>query len=234
MAEAESDEVVAATFKILVLGDSNVGKSSLIKSCSTNQRPKNLMPTVGVDFTDVVVSVRGTKIKLRVWDTAGQEKFYTFTKQFFRGAQGVLLVYDITNMDSFRRLQKWNGTLMEAGLTDIGIMVVGNKADLEDLRVVPKEMLEQFAIHNHRTQSIETSVHSGTNVKRAFYLLAEHLIFSHGIFQPGREATTTEDSFGALYHTGVGLTPRTSDSFSLNDSSKTKEYSDRKKCCHHN
>lgn len=220
MAQSGSEPVVAATFKILVLGDSNVGKSSLIKSYFKGAKLKDILPTIGIDFTDMILSVRGTKVRLRVWDTAGQEKFHTFTKQFFRGTQGVLLVYDITNMASFQRLHKWNSTLMEAGLTDISIIVVGNKADLEDLRIVPKETAQQFAIQKCKTQSIETSVHSGHHVCKTFHMLAEQLIFKHGIFQPGREASVNENS----------LAPRTSDSIKLETAPKM--IGDGKKCCH--
>lgn len=225
--------VVAATFKILVLGNSDVGKSSLIQKYTTGRVTKSLLPTVGIDFTDVIIAVRGTKVKLRIWDTAGQERFRTFTRQFFRGTQGILLVYDVTSMASFQTLLMWMQTIKEAGLEGISTVIVGNKVDLEERRQVPKETGEKLAAR-HAYLYIETSAKTGHQVKKAFYELAEVLIHSHGIFQPGREASAihrriergntswssadfSDDEWDQRWNTGPSST-HTNNSFVLDDS----------------
>lgn len=182
--------VVAVTFKVLVLGDSFVGKTSVISYFDSGDTPMQLLPTIGMDFTDVVISVRGTRAKLRIWDTAGQERFFTFTKQFFRGTQGILLVYDITEPQSFHTLHRWIRAITDVGLTNVSIVIVGNKCDLKT-REVPKENAVKLA-ERYGHAYVETSAKTGKNIKKAFYKLAESLIHNYGIFQPGHEADAIE------------------------------------------
>ncbi|CAI8033615.1 Ras-related protein Rab-15 [Geodia barretti] len=139
-----------------------------------------------MDFTDVVVTVSGTRVRLRVWDTAGQERFFTFTKQFFRGTQGIILMYDITSMASYQTLMKWLQTIHQMGMESVVTVMVGNKVDLEGKREVPLQTASKLASRKG-FEYIETSAVSGKNVHTSFYKLAESLIFSRGIFLPGEE-----------------------------------------------
>ncbi|XP_064388036.1 ras-related protein Rab-10-like [Halichondria panicea] len=195
---SDTEVVVAATFKVLVLGNTSVGKSTLIRLYSSGgEHPGKMLPTVGVDFTDVIVNVRGTKVKLRIWDTAGQERFHTFTKQFFRGAHGIILVYDITSLESFQTLLKWIQTIHDTGLSGVSMVIVGNKSDLRESRKVPKSQGEHLAKRQCQVY-VEASASTGSNVKLVFYKMAEALIHSHNIFQPGQEATSSMDQDGDI------------------------------------
>lgn len=182
---AKKEVAVSATFKVLVLGDSSVGKTSVISRYATGNAPLRLIATIGMDYNDVVVSAGGTKIKLRVWDTAGQEKFHTFTKQFFRGTQGILLVYDVTKMDTFRTLKRWISTIYESGLEKAKTVMLGNKADLEDIRQVPRAMAEELA-QKYGFDYLETSCVTNMNIKEAFKTLAGKLVIQYEIFLPGQ------------------------------------------------
>eukprot|EP00731_Ephydatia_muelleri_P017747 Em0010g845a len=198
---AKKEVVVSATFKVLVLGDSSVGKTSVISRYATGDVPLRLIATIGMDFSDIVVSAGGTKVKLRVWDTAGQEKFHTFTKQFFRGTQGILLVYDVTKMDTFHTLKRWVCTIYESGLEKAKTVMLGNKADLQDLRQVPRRMAEELA-QQYGFDYLETSCVSGLNIKEAFRTLAEKLVVQYEIFLPGQlnDSSTSSTSTSPTQH----------------------------------
>ncbi|KAM6153476.1 ras-related protein Rab-18 isoform 2-T2 [Erethizon dorsatum] len=124
------DEDVLTTLKILIIGESGVGKSSLLLRFTDDTFDPELAATIGVDFKVKTISVDGNKAKLAIWDTAGQERFRTLTPSYYRGAQGVILVYDVTRRDTFVKLDNWLNEL-ETYCTrnDIVNMLVGNKID---------------------------------------------------------------------------------------------------------
>ncbi|XP_012588221.1 PREDICTED: ras-related protein Rab-18 isoform X2 [Condylura cristata] len=124
------DEDVLTTLKILIIGESGVGKSSLLLRFTDDTFDPELAATIGVDFKVKTISVDGNKAKLAIWDTAGQERFRTLTPSYYRGAQGVILVYDVTRRDTFVKLDNWLSEL-ETYCTrnDIVNMLVGNKID---------------------------------------------------------------------------------------------------------
>ncbi|XP_006139813.1 ras-related protein Rab-18 isoform X3 [Tupaia chinensis] len=124
------DEDVLTTLKILIIGESGVGKSSLLLRFTDDTFDPELAATIGVDFKVKTISVDGNKAKLAIWDTAGQERFRTLTPSYYRGAQGVILVYDVTRRDTFVKLDNWL-TELETYCTrnDIVNMLVGNKID---------------------------------------------------------------------------------------------------------
>nr|XP_014331807.1 PREDICTED: ras-related protein Rab-18 isoform X2 [Bos mutus] len=128
------DEDVLTTLRILIIGESGVGKSSLLLLMFTDDTfDPELAATIGVDFKVKTISVDGNKAKLAIWDTAGQERFRTLTPSYYRGAQGVILVYDVTRRDTFVKLDNWLNEL-ETYCTrnDIVNMLVGNKIDKEN------------------------------------------------------------------------------------------------------
>ncbi|XP_028777144.1 ras-related protein RABC2a isoform X2 [Neltuma alba] len=128
------------SFKILLIGDSGVGKSSLLVSFISGS-VEDLSPTIGVDFKIKVFTVGGKRLKLTIWDTAGQEKFRTLTSSYYRGAQGIILVYDVTRRDTFTNLSEVWSKEVELYSTnqDCMKMLVGNKVDRDSERAVSKE-----------------------------------------------------------------------------------------------
>ncbi|KAJ1973601.1 Ras- protein Rab-18 [Dimargaris verticillata] len=129
---AETPGEVAATFKLLLIGDSNVGKSSILLRFTDDMflGPEEASATIGVDFKVKMFDVEGHRYKLTIWDTAGQERFRTLTSSYYRGAQGVVLVYDVSRRDTFEHLDQWMNELNTYCSThDVVKMIVGNKVD---------------------------------------------------------------------------------------------------------
>ncbi|KAI4575417.1 hypothetical protein MJG53_011620 [Ovis ammon polii x Ovis aries] len=143
------DEDVLTTLKILIIGESGVGKSSLLLRFTDDTFDPELAATIGVDFKVKTISVDGNKAKLAIWDTAGQERFRTLTPSYYRGAQGVILVYDVTRRDTFVKLDNWLNEL-ETYCTrnDIVNMLVGNKIDKENREVDRNEGLKFARKHS--------------------------------------------------------------------------------------
>ncbi|GAB4822438.1 hypothetical protein N2152v2_009484 [Parachlorella kessleri] len=164
MAEADVDH----TFKILLVGDSGVGKSSLLMRFTTGGF-QELAPTIGVDFKAKIVELQGKQIKLTVWDTAGQERFRTLTSSYYRGAQGIIFVYDVTRRETFESLGDiWMREVdMYSTVEDAVKMVVANKTDLADAREVSKDDGTQFA-RTHGCLFVETSAKINEAVDQAF------------------------------------------------------------------
>ncbi|XP_042943579.1 ras-related protein RABC2a-like isoform X9 [Carya illinoinensis] len=160
------------SFKILLIGDSGVGKSSILVSFISNT-VKNLSPTIGVDFKIKLLTVGGKKLKLTIWDTAGQERFRTLTSSYFRGAQGIILVYDVTRRDTFTNLSDVWAKEVELYSTnqDCVKMLVGNKVDMASERVVTRE--EGIALAKELgCLFIECSARTRENVEQCFEELA--------------------------------------------------------------
>ena len=118
-------------FKVLLIGNSGVGKSSLLVRFADDVFTDNFMPTIGVDFKIKTLMVDDKSAKLQIWDTAGQERFKTITSSYFKGAHGVLVTYDITDRESFNAIQKWMGEVEKHASDSIACILVGNKCDLE-------------------------------------------------------------------------------------------------------
>jgi Ras-related protein Rab-39B len=163
-------------FRFILIGDSTVGKSSLLRSFSDGKFSEISDPTVGVDFFSRLVHVRdGSRIKLQLWDTAGQERFRSITKSYYRNSVGAILAYDITNRSSFERIPTW---LSEAKRYIEPFrpvfLIVGCKLDLaaEDRRQVGVEEVFDYAAA-HGLHFIETSAKSGENVDEAFQLITQ-------------------------------------------------------------
>lgn len=162
-------------FKLLLIGDSGVGKTSILFRFSDDAYTPTFISTIGIDFKIKTIELRGKKIKLQIWDTAGQERFHTITTSYYRGAMGIMLVYDITNAKSFDNIQKWLRNIDEHANEDVEKMIVGNKCDMEDRRIIPKERGEAIA-REHGIRFMETSACSNINVERAFLDLARAIL----------------------------------------------------------
>lgn len=161
--------------KYIVIGDSGVGKSCLLLQF-TDKRFESLHDlTIGVEFGARVISVNGSEVKLQIWDTAGQESFRSITRSYYRGAVGALVVFDVTKRETFEHVQMWLDDAMTNCYTPITVMLVGNKIDLENQRVVSKEEAEEYA-KKKGVAYIECSAKTAENVDSAFIQTA-HTIF---------------------------------------------------------
>lgn len=168
MLSSTSEESFDYFFKLLLIGDSGVGKSSLLLRF-TSDSFDTLPPTVGVDFRLKKMTVEGKRVKLAIWDTAGQERFRTLTSAYYRGAQGVILVYDVTRRETFTDLSDvWLKELdLYSTYQDCVKMVVGNKVDKENERVVSKQEGINFA-RQHKCIYLECSAKTRINVENCF------------------------------------------------------------------
>lgn len=154
-------------FKYIIVGDSAVGKSCLLlQFTETRFQPVHDL-TIGVEFGSRTLDIENQKIKLQIWDTAGQESFRSITRSYYRGATGALLVYDITRRSSFEHLINWLQEAREFGSDKMTIMLVGNKSDRDAARAVRREEGEAFA-RQHGLYFIETSAKTNTCVDECF------------------------------------------------------------------
>lgn len=157
-------------FKILLLGESTVGKTCLLLRYADNSFTPNFVATLGVDFKIKTITLNNKSIKCQIWDTAGQDRFRTIVTNFYRGAQGILLVFDLTNINSFLKTTHWMGEILKHAPQGIKILLVGNKSDLASKRMVDQKDAMAFAEKNGLKYA-ETSAKDGTGVAAAFEVL---------------------------------------------------------------
>lgn len=176
------DSDVLTTLKILIVGESGVGKSSLLLRFTDDTFDPDIGATIGVDFKVKTITVDGNNAKLAIWDTAGQERFRTLTPSYYRGAQGVILVYDTSSRETFDKLEEWLTEVeMYSTKKDIIKMLVGNKIDKEGREVDRKQGL-QFA-RRHAMLFIEASARTREGVQLAFEELVEKIIQTPGLWE---------------------------------------------------
>ena len=161
--------------KIMIIGESLVGKTALITKYTKNIFGGTYLMTVGIDFQDKFININGKKIRIEIWDTAGQERFRNIAKNYFQSSDGFLLVYDITKKSSFEKLDFWNEQINLNAPKNTKYILIGNKKDLNNEREVSKEDGDNFANKNN-IQFYETSAKDGTNVNYVFELLAKEII----------------------------------------------------------
>jgi small GTP-binding protein len=162
-------------FKFIVIGCSGAGKTSILRRLVDNKFVKGTQSTVGIEYFTYVTNIDGKTVKMMIWDTAGQERFYTIAKAYFRSALGVVLVFDITDRKSFDQLPRWlRDARMEAD-PHCSVILVGNKSDLANTRVVSKEEAEEFA-RTHELQYIETSALENKCIEETFIRTGADLI----------------------------------------------------------
>ncbi|ESW31836.1 hypothetical protein PHAVU_002G272200 [Phaseolus vulgaris] len=172
-------------FKLLMIGDSGVGKSSLLLSFTTDAF-EDLSPTIGVDFKVKYVTMGSKKLKLAIWDTAGQERFRTLTSSYYRGAQGIIMVYDVTRRDTFTNLSDiWSKEIdLYSTNQDCIKMLVGNKVDKEGDRVVTKKEGIDFA-RQYGCLFTECSAKTRVNVQQCFEELVLKILDTPSLIADG-------------------------------------------------
>jgi len=154
-------------FKVVLIGDSGVGKSNLLSRFTRNEFNLDSKSTIGVEFATRSISVDAKTVKAQIWDTAGQERYRAITSAYYRGAVGALLVYDIAKHATYVNVTRWLKELRDHADSNIVIMLVGNKSDLKHLRAVPTDEAKAFAAENGLS-FIETSALDASNVESAF------------------------------------------------------------------
>ena len=189
--------------KIVLIGDSGVGKTNLLSRFARDQFNPDSKSTIGVEFATKTLEIEGKTVKAQIWDTAGQERYRAITSAYYRGAIGALLLYDITASLTFNSLSRWLQELRENADSNIVVMLVGNKCDLQELRAVSKDEGIGFA-QSENLLFIETSARDATNVQESFTTLITdivHKLSKQNLAQDG-EATASQKP-----KAGVSITP---------------------------
>ena len=199
--------------KILILGDSSVGKTTLLLKYVDGYYSTVYVATIGVEYKTKKVNINGIDLNLQIWDTAGQERFRGVTNNFIKGADGIIYAYDITKKSSFDSLKTW---ILQAEESSRGFkkIIIGNKADLEEKREVSQESLKHFC-EKLNMQGIETSAKIGKNVNECFELIAKLII-------EGKNKEELIDKF-SIEGRSRGKSIVTTETF--------KKKNDKKKCC---
>jgi len=197
--------------KLLIIGDSAVGKTSMLLKYTDNFFPESHLATIGVEFKTKEVEYNGYKIELQIWDTAGQERFKSITKSFFRNTNGIIFVYDITQKNTFKNVKDW---IKDSEVNDFGFqrILVGNKIDLQNKRQVSLEDAKEWA-DKKNMEVIETSAKTGANIDKAVLKLIELIL-----------QNKTNDEIMNKF----GVTEKKNTEKLYNKDNKTKK---SKKCC---
>ncbi|XP_041085729.1 ras-related protein Rab-3C [Polyodon spathula] len=167
-----SDQNFDYMFKLLIIGNSSVGKTSFLFRYADDAFTSAFVSTVGIDFKVKTVYKNEKRIKLQIWDTAGQERYRTITTAYYRGAMGFLLMYDITNEESFNAVQDWSTQIKTYSWDNAQVILAGNKCDMEDERVISAERGKQLA-EQLGFEFFETSAKDNINVKQTFEQLVD-------------------------------------------------------------
>ncbi len=164
-------------FKIIIIGDSTVGKTCILARFSDDFYTESALTTIGIDFKTRTLLINNKIIKLQIWDTAGQERFRTITTTYYRGSNAIFLVYDITSKDSFDNIITWLTECNRHASTNVTKMLLGNKCDAESQRQITYEQGKNLADKNN-IEFMETSAKENTNIQEAFMRMADLLMFN--------------------------------------------------------
>lgn len=160
--------------KLLLIGDSGVGKSCLLLRFSDDSFTTSFITTIGIDFKIKTIELDGKRIKLQIWDTAGQERFRTITTAYYRGAMGILLVYDVTDETSFQNIRNWIRNIEQHAADNVDKILVGNKCDMIHEKQVETKRGQELA-DDYGIQYFETSAKSNVNVLESFTSIAKDI-----------------------------------------------------------
>jgi len=161
-------------FKLLLIGDSGVGKSCLLLRFADDTYTESYISTIGVDFKIRTIEIDGKTVKLQIWDTAGQERFRTITSSYYRGAHGIIVVYDVTDLESFNNVKNWFHEIERYAVEGVNKLLVGNKSDLVSKKQVEVGLAKEFA-DSMSIPFLETSAKTAQNVENAFITMAKDI-----------------------------------------------------------
>ena len=162
-------------FKLIIVGDTNVGKTNIMSKYIKDQFNITSKSTIGVEFGTKILEIDNKKVKAQIWDTAGQERYKSITSAYYKGAKGAFIVYDITNKSTFESVDKWIKDLNSYGDKNLTMLLIGNKSDLEDKRIINKEEGEEKA-KSFELGFIETSAYNGDNIDQAFDIMLKEVL----------------------------------------------------------
>ena len=186
-------------FKLVLIGDSGVGKTNILSRYINNEFSYSSKSTVGVEFGSKIIKTNDKLIKIQIWDTAGQERYKSITSAYYKGAKGAFVVYDITRRDTFMNVDKWIGELKSTGNEDVFILLIGNKSDLEQERQVSTEEVTKKA-EQLKIAFCETSALEGKNIEYAFQTVVEEV--SKKSNNTGSDVKKEDQSKGVMLDTG--------------------------------
>ena len=184
-------------YKLLIIGESSVGKTSIIVRYTENKFDNSGIATCGVDVKCKYVSYENIKIRLDIWDTAGQERFRGLAKNYFHGSNGFILVYDITNQKSFEKLKGWMNDAKEKMDPKSKMIVIGNKKDCQENREVDLDILEDFANKN-KVKTLEVSAKTNEGIDEIFNIMVEDLVKGNNMGVNKDEDSETDKTFSSL------------------------------------
>jgi len=175
MARAAAPRPYDLQIKLMMIGDQAVGKTALLVRYADDAFNESVLPTIGIDFKIKTIEQQGKRIKLQIWDTAGQERFRTITQAYYRGAMGILLIYDVTNAKTLQNIRNWVRNIEGNAPQTINKILIGNKCDMSGMRQVQTSQGEQLA-EEYGMKFFETSARANTNVTEAFMTLATDVV----------------------------------------------------------
>ena len=181
-------------FKILIIGDSGVGKSCILHRFTDDMFMENYISTIGVDFKIKTLDIDGKIIKLQIWDTAGQERFRVITSAYYRGAHGIVLVYDVTSEMSFKNLNYWLEETVKFASENVSKLIIGNKCDIINKREVSYTTAREYA-ESLNINYVETSAKNNTNINKIFNDISTNLLNNNYVLNSGTRAPTRINRF---------------------------------------
>ena len=191
------------TFKILTIGESGVGKTCILRRFVENKFLKNHLATIGIDFKTKTLNINNQEIKLKIWDTAGQERFRNITTQYYKGADGIVLIYDVTDDASYEKIRDWmEQILSNTKREDIGLVLLGNKCDME-----PRSVKEEQGIkmaEELKVSYFETSALTGQGINEAFNELTRDIMKRKGVDNGGNENLELKNNISKKKKDGNG------------------------------
>ena len=208
----KEEEYYEMMVKVILIGDSSVGKTNIMSKYLKGQFQENSKATVGVEFGAKLFKIGDHNIKVQIWDTAGQEKYKAITGAYYKGSKGAFIVYDITRKDTFDSIDKWINDVKGVADPKINIILIWNKNDLEDKREVLKEQGEEKA-KSFGCAFLETSALSGDNINKGFEMMVKD------VFKKNREDFIEDNDLDTI---------EKGEDINLN---KAKTNSDKKVCC---